>query len=354
MRRTVRLVFALVLPATTAASAPQPSELGASQPHRVKMQRLEPEPAPILAAPGPPRPGEDVPNALRIGALPFRDAATSCGFRDNHTPDCTFLGGAPDVVYSFTPVEDVCVTADLCSSSYDTALLVLAGMPEAPLACNDDACERGSRLENLLLAGGRTYFFVIDGWNGACGEYVFDLRECPPPCPLPEPVAALDEGEPVCADGYYDRYNSGCNEWPYTFSELPCAGTEVAVRGTYGTWRYYDEDFRDTDWYEIQLTRPTQLECRVQGGAATQMAILDGRRGCGEWDVLCGPVLGEACEALTCQAVVEPGTYWLFVAPRRYQGVLCGTRYVLTLNGMACATIGARPDPWSLVKARYR
>ncbi len=86
----------------------------------------------------------------------------------------------------------------------------------------------------------------------------------------------------------------------------------------------------------------------------TQIAILDGSRGCPEYDVVCGSAFGGACEPIRCQAQVPAGTYFLFVAPRHYSGVECGTPYVLRLRGHPCATIDVAPATWSQVKERFR
>jgi hypothetical protein len=96
------------------------------------------------------------------------------------------------------------------------------------------------------------------------------------------------------------------------------------------------------------------LACRVQGTAATQLAILDGRLGCGEWSVACGSVQGEPCSEIACSAPVEPGRWWIFVATRAFQGVPCGTPYRLSVDGSVCAPVAARPSDWGGVKRLYQ
>lgn len=349
MRRKVAALLVLVAVSAVdraLARPPEPLEFGAIAPRLDKSAGLEP----VLAA-GTDLPGEQFGNPIPIAVLPFTDSRSSCGYRDDVAASCTFLGAAPDVVYSYVPPADLCVDVSLCDSSYDTALHVYENGAE--IACNDDFCGQRSRIEALPLHGGSTYDIVVDGWAGACGTYVLDVRECPPPCQVATPPGAISEDEPRCSDGHVDRFNTGCNDFPYVFSRLPCDEGGVSVLGTYGTWRMGSEEHRDTDWYEIVVVRPTQLELQVTGAAATQIAILDGTRGC-EWEVVCGSVLGEACETLACEAAVQPGLYWLYVAPRRFEGVSCGTSYVLTLHGHACRTVGVAPGTWGSVKASYR
>jgi hypothetical protein len=349
MRNVARLALVvLVSPLPSAAARPpESSEFEAVTVHAEKLARLQ-EVRSCLAS----QSGEDLANPIPIETLPFRDAGSTCGFRDDLTPECTFLGGSPDVVYAFTPADDMCVEISLCDSGYDTALHVHAAGVE--VACSDDGCGSRSRLERLRLAAGVPYSIVVDGWAGECGSYVLDVHECPPPCVVEIPSGAVAEGEPPCADRHIDRFNTGCNGFPYAFSDLPCSEAGVAVHGTYGTWVYEAEEQRDTDWYQVVVTRPSVLDLRVVGAAPTQIAILDGTLGCGEWYVPCGSVLGEACEPIACRAEVPPGTYWLFVAPRRFDGVPCVADYVLTLTGHGCPPVGVAPSGWGQVKSRYR
>jgi hypothetical protein len=352
MHRFAPLAIALAgaCPATLFARPPLQSEFGAA-PWRDVKRELAPSGGPAATVP---QPGEDCGSAIGIGALPFAAAGATCEFRDDYTPPCCQLPGAPDAVYAYTPPADVCVEVDLCGSGYDTAVHVFDAGPEQSVACNDDDCGLGSRLSGLQLFAGRTYYFVVDGWSTSCGSFALEVRECPSPCPLPEPTGAREEGEPICTENHFDRYNTGCNDYPYTFTNLPCSDELMTVSGTFGTWRHYDEDFRDTDWYQIELGVTALVELRVQGGAPTQIAILDGRRGCGEWGVACGSVFGAACEWVGCDAELEPGTYWLFVAPSAYRGVACGTRYTLTVQNRSCSSVAARPAAWGAAKQRYR
>jgi hypothetical protein len=301
-----------------------------------------------------PLPGEDFAGAIAIDQLPFTMAGSTCEYRDDVTPACTFLGGAPDLVFTYTPPGDVCVEIDLCASAYDTAVHVYDKSVAQPVACNDDFCGLGSKLTGLELSGGHTYYIVVDGWYTGCGDFALAVHLCPPPCGVDSMLGQVPEGEPWCTANYYDRYNTGCNDYPYVFSSLPCQDEEIAVRGTYGTWQYYDEEWRDTDWYRLEGASPTLLDYEVMGGAMTQIAILDGSRGCPEYDVVCGSAFGGPCEHVACQAQVPPGTYFLFVAPRTFTGVPCGTPYLLRVRGHTCDTIGVEPSTWSQVKQCYR
>jgi hypothetical protein len=349
MRRKVAALVVLALVSNfdrALARPPEPLGFDSIAPRSERGAGLQP----VLAA-GTDLPGEQLGSPIPIAVLPFTDARSSCVYRDDLAASCTFLGGAPDVVYAYVPPSDLCVDLSLCDSSYDTALHVYEN--GAAMTCNDDFCGQRSRIEGLRLRAGYSYDIVVDGWAGECGNYVLDVRECAPPCALEAPPGAVSEDEPRCSDGHVDRFNTGCNDFPYVFSRLPCDEASVTVLGTYGTWRMGGEEHRDTDWYEIVVVRPTRLGIEVTGAAATQVAIFDGTRGC-EWEVVCGAVIGAACETLACEAAVPPGLYWLYVAPQRFEGVACGTSYLLRLRGHACRTVGVEPSTWGSVKASYR
>src|SRR5687768_1087191 len=115
--------------------------------------------------------GDNIGNATVIPSLPYTDTGGTCGATDDYMPSC-FSSGAPDVVYAYTPTVTEAVTISLCvGSNYDTGLYVYEGGPGLEIACNDDFCSLQSRIENLLLQAGTTYYIVVDGYSSACGTY---------------------------------------------------------------------------------------------------------------------------------------------------------------------------------------
>jgi hypothetical protein len=341
------VVLAMLAAGAARAAAPEGFEAGCNA-------AKVPGPAVPAGAVADSLPGDDAAGAIRIDSLPFVATGSTCGFHDDLAAPCTFLLGAPDVLYTFTPAEDRCVDIDLCGSSYDTAVHVYEAGSSVALACNDDACGLGSQLERLELLAGRRYLVVVDGWSTWCGDYRLEVRACTPPCPIACPPGARPEGEPVCTDGTYDTYNTGCNSWPPVFTELDCRDSVLTVCGSYGTYAYYDEEHRDTDWYQLRLDRPARLDLRLEGQAATQFALLDARLGCGEFSEPCGVLFGEACRPLRCMAEVPAGTYWIFVATQRYIGPACGSTYRLEVRGAACAPVAVLPVAWTTFKNLYR
>lgn len=125
--------------------------------------------------------GEDISTATIIGGLPYNDTGTTDGYLDDY--DITGLDG-PDVVYTFTPAVDTVLDVELCGSSYDTKLAILLD-DTSEFAYNDDSCGLQSALSGVVLTAGVNYHIVVDGYNGATGDYTLFVDGGPvlPPQP---------------------------------------------------------------------------------------------------------------------------------------------------------------------------
>jgi hypothetical protein len=144
--------------------------------------------------------GETIATCTVVASLPYFDTGNTCGFTNDYDEVCPYSGSiAKDVVYCYTPTDNMCVDISLCNSStdYDTKLYVYQGSytPGAPYACNDDACpDYISELLGLYLTGGTAYYIVVDGYGNECGNYGIDIHEVsspPPPAPRECPANTL-------------------------------------------------------------------------------------------------------------------------------------------------------------------
>jgi len=124
--------------------------------------------------------GDTIEAATAIAALPFSDTGNTCGFVNDYDEVCPYTGStSPDVVYSLATGSDCVIDITLCNgSAYDTKLYVYEDTwtPGNPYACNDDYCTGYvSQIDALALGGGHTYFIVVDGYYGDCGDYIIDI-----------------------------------------------------------------------------------------------------------------------------------------------------------------------------------
>ncbi|MCA9290507.1 MAG: hypothetical protein KDA25_05230, partial [Phycisphaerales bacterium] len=147
----------------------------------------------------------------------------------------------------------------------------------------------------------------------------------PPLCKCP--LGATDEGEPCGADT-----NGGCNSTPVTFGAIACSET---ICGT----GWADGGTRDTDWYEVSLADCTVLTATLTSAFDGVVFIVDGIPNCAP------VVVGQTGSSNQCtpiapaSAIVQPGTYVIFVAPATFEGVPCGSGandYFVTLDCSPC------------------
>ncbi len=303
--------------------------------------------------------GEDIASAVVIAGLPFNDTGLTCDNVDDYDETCPYGGStAPDVVYSYTPAADGAITIDLCNSLYDTKVFVYENVhtPGVPYACNDDyytgapCFAYSSAIIAMPVTGGNTYFIVVDGYGGGCGEYNLDIIEDTPPepCVVDCPADALDEGEGPVSDGYVDTFNGGCNSVPPVYTALTVeAGGCTTICGLGG---FYSGG-RDTDWYEF--VAPTDITGIVfQGESFFDVFMLEAS---------CDPIVAVdgfstgACDDDATEysfATVAGTTYWIFVGVQFDTGTAPDIDYVMSVCGFD--VVATENATWGGVKSLFR
>ena len=202
---------------------------------------------PIFTEPAARQGGDTVGEATVIDELPYSDTGTTVGYTDDYDEVCPYTGSdSPDVVYSFTPGENVALDITLCTGSdYDTKLYIYENdvTPGSPYACNDDTCPGYvSELMDLGVTGGNTYYIVIDGYSGDAGNYTLDITEDvyvdPPPNDTCEDAEEITGPYPVTVSGTVEG------------STIDCAG----LLNWYAVWYTielpYDMQTVTIDWCE--------------------------------------------------------------------------------------------------------
>jgi len=312
------------------------------------------DPNPCPQPPPPPGGGGDtIGEAVIIPSIPFYDAGSTAGFVNDYDEACPYTGStSPDVVYAFTPVAGLAVTINLCASAYDTKVYVYADSPGTLLACNDDAgCGYSgwqSRIEALALAGGHTYYIVIDGYGGSSGPYTLDISLYEP-CVVPCPGGSQLEGEPPCVEGYHDQYNGGCNTTGWT-QVLGLSGGCADVCGKSCDYLYQGSSYRDTDWYTMNaLGGLVTATCEAE--FPLQFILIHG--------IDCDNLQYDLQTADPCTPVIltrnfsAGAEFWLWVGPSTFTG-FPESAYTYSVCGIVGDATPVYGVTWGAVKAWYR
>jgi hypothetical protein len=298
--------------------------------------------------------GESFATATVIQNLPYSDSGGTCG----HVQDVFLPCGsnaAPDVFYSYTPTYDTRVNVSLCGSGYDTALGIYdAAFNE--IGCNDDFCGLQSEIDNVPLQAGRTYYIDVSGYGTNCGSYTLEVVEysC---CFIECPPGSLEEGEPLCGDGYIDSYNGGCGSDPTVFQLIcPQGETNTAVMcGKSGTYLYQGVSYRDTDWFTVYGNNEV-LAATVRAEFPVQLVFIY-LADCAAMEI--DWATGAPLVDVTVSRYVAAGVYvWIWVGPSVFSGIPCDSDYNLTLTGIGtgegCEEVPVERTSWGSIKSLFK
>lgn len=302
--------------------------------------------------------GDTIADAVAI-TVPGTYTGTTTGYAQDYDEMCPYGGNAPDVVYAVVPDADIALDFDLCLSSYDTKLIIYDEALNL-VACNDDfhfddppCFTYSSKLVNIQLQGGATYYIVVTGYGNEHGPYQLDIvrhDDCVLECPL----GAQLENEPPLEDGYVDNHNGGCGspDWQNAFQPIT-APLFCGASGWYQSSQGLSS--RDTDWFHITIPAVGALEITADAEFATYMFEL-APQDCGTVGVVQNVVFGP-CQEASMTIDGEPGSLvWFWVGPtvfeQPYYFDRSEYRYVLHLN--LDEPVASDQRTWSTVKSLFR
>ncbi len=102
---------------------------------------------------------------------------------------CVILGDTQvngDLWWEYTPAQAGYMSVDTCGSAFDTKLAVYINAPCAGrstyVACSDDACGTGSRIDDIPVVAGLHYFIRVGGYKTNRGTGTLHISYAPP-CP---------------------------------------------------------------------------------------------------------------------------------------------------------------------------
>jgi hypothetical protein len=188
---------------------------------------------------------------------------------------------------------------------------------------------------NVATLAMATYydFYVQDdcGVNGTSmwvGPYTFTTL-----CDITCPGGALPEGEADIPDEGTDFTNGGCNSSPFVFTPINVGDTYC---GRANTYLFGGSNYRDTDWYRLDLTGSGNfwdLTWTVTAGFPLYIFMIDaGSEDCADYVIL-NSISGGNCVTTSISAFgLEPKVYWVLAMPSVFDGVP-PSEYVATLTG---------------------
>lgn len=252
---------------------------------------------------------------------PTTPMRTTCGAGN----DCGLRASEEHEYRVFIPEAGIW-TFSLCGSTFDTYLYVGTTRCGQEIGYNDDYCGLQSELSAAVNAG--YYYVTVEAYGTTqCGDYVLNVWK-QESCEVECPPNGTPEGEPDCYNEYVDATNGGCNSSPYVFGSITCNET---ICGTSGTYLFGGSNYRDTDWFEIELPAAATLTWEVCASFPANIYILDANQGGCDNIIVAASASAQPYVSASCQYAAAPGTYWLWIGPNVFSGVACGSPFVATL-----------------------
>jgi hypothetical protein len=201
------------------------------------------------------------------------------------------------------------------------------------------------------LAGPGTFYYPVT--TGTQGNFTLNIDvQVAVPCVVECPVGGIPEGEADIPDEGLDFTNGGCNSSPTVFSPISVGQT---ICGMANTYLYGGSQYRDTDWYRLDLTGSGNfwdLSWTINAEFPFAIFIVDGgTENCSDYVVL-NSTSGAKCTPTTITATgLAPKVYWVMAMPSVFTGVPAGSNYVVTLAGTPLGLPIANITPSSFTKA---
>ena len=255
--------------------------------------------------------------------------------------------------YTVTPGHDYRI--DMLASNFVGSVVGLS--PSALIVLHDPTFVDSLRLvlDQASVPPGLTLPMHLDFWiaSGSWGQsdtlrvrvdFDTSFQAQPPNWSLDIPLSVvascsvschgIAENEPYLAGP--DHVNGGCNSSPPIFRTISCNDT---VCGTGFTFYYASYNRRDTDWYQLITTEPSNFTWEVEADFRVQTYVMDGTYGC-EYLSPIGYTTADSCGLAKIETgCIPPGTYWFYVSPQVFTGMPQPKPYRAVLTCNICESI---------------
>ncbi len=180
---------------------------------------------------------------ITVDAIPYFTFTDNFCAQDDHVCPCRPNGGN-DVVYNWVSPYSQQMRAKTCNTNFDTVLdVVLDGICTSggtSQGCSDDACGSsglGSSVDFYALTGA-TYWFHIDGYNGAEGVTSFEVvvanDNCSAPVILPGLYQYSTGDTRGARDDFATVYGPASKEVFFQYTSPTCQNLSFSTCGLNG------------------------------------------------------------------------------------------------------------------------
>ncbi len=267
-------------------------------------------------------------------------------------------GGAPHrdtdwYEMTFAVAREITVT---CTAEFPVILYMIdgnVGCSSVTIVASDSQPECTEASLTYVCTPGTWWIWVgssdFSGWPNDA-DYLLTIHGYDFECVLDCPGGVPTEDEPPCEVNYTDHHNGGCNSTPVVFQEIAPSQSRIVRCGTAGHYDHFGSCYRDTDWYELVLDEPREIEVCAAGEFPMQLTLAHGEPDCSTI-IVDETVYPVVCAEDCITAVLDPGVYWVFIAPDFTATYPCGRRYIFSVDGY---TTPVEDRSWGLIKSLYR
>lgn len=234
------------------------------------------------------------------------EKAGNC-FEENQEPGCN----DPECCKLVCSIDSFC-----CTNSWDLACVQFAESeceppspcpgegscfePHEGVGCDDETC--------CALICIIDSFCCSVAWDEQCAALAGAFCDARP-CTLPPLTDELFEEEPCD-----ERTNDGCTLPEAAVAPISCGNV---IRGT-----AFAGTPRDTDWYELTIDQQREVTWRITSEFPAQLLLIEGT--CEHALTVVAEAYGGDCTPATLSVCLDPGRYYLFVAPGAEEGFIRG------------------------------